>query len=1254
MPDVNGTVSNDTMTVFTGAAGGAEIEVHRDVLEYKTIWDTRWLAKREGNMLRHAHEGDWSNVRVSNAIDTTVLGNRAFRTINNQGQYVSDSGSTSDFLLYTNWNDQLQFVESQGNTFVQRTVISGDFSINGGEGNDNIRVYGGDQTILGGNGNDTLIDTGLDGMGSVDYITWDGGRWSVRREGNQFIHAPNGDWGRSQSSNFIDYKYGGNNWRARFDGSNFEHALNGDWNNSHFGPIMTITNWSNVHESVSLDGDTFIRPYTASVKANVLYGGEGNDTIHVLGTNSIAYGENGADLLYGGEGTQTLIGGAGDDTLVGGKGHDTLQGGDGIDTTEFSGNPLDYEFSSQNDLLTIQDKRGFDGIDTLSSIEKIHFKGNNTTYSLVSDPNRFLLSAGNGDPHIIVGSSRNNKLVGSKGNDTLKGGDGIDTAEFSGNPLDYEFSHQNGLLTIQDKRGFDGIDTLSSIEKIHFKGNNTTYSLVSDPNRLFFSASIGDPHIIVGSNSADWPNVLNGNDRIATIGNGNDFIYGGSGVDVISSRGGNDFISAGSGNDHIVGGGGNDTIYGGEGSDIVQFSGVLADYTLSFLSDKRLRVQDNRGIDGVDTLYDTEMLFFAENPSLYQVTTNFHRNENLKGATNRHNIIQGNDFVDEYIEGGFYNDIIDGKGGINDSVYFDNSVENYTFSFQEDGALIVNDESGKTGIDTLRGIEYLHFNNSLKYEVLVGDATDNFMESKSNGSNPYNRYAAPVGFSYLMHGGAGNDTLKAFQGFNSLILQRQANLRERGLRGPDWSNYIENSVLYGGTGNDKLIAGVGDDELYGETGDDILFAGRGNDHVFGGEGNDYLYATAAANGHAKRLYGGQGADTFFLELQGQSSINLNFDTQKLANFINDITIPPDEGFDWARFGTDMILAGVGAGLGAAGPAGSLLNSVISIGADLIFDEFFSKNEADAQIERAQAHIPEYDATPWGEVVIQNDHRDLVIIEDFQLGVDTIVLPNIIDPSLEDENNPQPQPFGYNVIAPTNGYEGGALIQVVSNKATESTQNVVFIKNTYREFGITDEDFASTLRDMIAGNVISTFKTTGIIGTSDDNVYNADNKMTFARDVIKAGNGNDTVTGLFGDDLILGQAGDDTLYGGTFNDEHRNKLLSTYQHDGNDILKGGSGNDILFGETGNDILVGGADADRFAFMGLNEGIDIIKDFSQAENDIIQIDRAGFGARSTSQFQFDAATGALSFNNQQFATLENAAASGFSIDKGITFV
>ena len=138
--------------------------------------------------------------------------------------------------------------------------------------------------------------------------------------------------------------------------------------------------------------------------------------------------------------------------------------------------------------------------------------------------------------------------------------------------------------------------------------------------------------------------------------------------------------------------------------------------------------------------------------------------------------------------------------------------------------------------------------------------------------------------------------------------------------------------------------------------------------------------------------------------------------------------------------------------------------------------------------------------------------------------------------------------------------------------------------------------------------------------------------TSGDDTLNGGSGNDFLSGSWGNDSLYGGDDKDLLYGG-FDDD------TLDGGDGRDYLWGGYGDDTLYGGDGNNTLYGGSGNDTFVFRSLTDGIDIIEDFNWRAGDIIQISRSGFGATSTTQFNFDIGTGALSFSGTQFAQLNN---------------
>jgi hypothetical protein len=85
---------------------------------------------------------------------------------------------------------------------------------------------------------------------------------------------------------------------------------------------------------VSIDGQVVREVPKSEVEKIEVFGGDGNDTIVVADSVSIAawlYGEGGNDTIVGGKKNNVILGGTGNDTLIGGKGLDVLIGGLGED-----------------------------------------------------------------------------------------------------------------------------------------------------------------------------------------------------------------------------------------------------------------------------------------------------------------------------------------------------------------------------------------------------------------------------------------------------------------------------------------------------------------------------------------------------------------------------------------------------------------------------------------------------------------------------------------------------------------------------------------------------------------------------------------------------------------------------------------------------------------------------------------------------------------------------------------------------------
>lgn len=198
-------------------------------------------------------------------------------------------------------------------------------------------------------------------------------------------------------------------------------------------------------------------------------------------------------------------------------------------------------------------------------------------------------------------------------------------------------------------------------------------------------------------------------------------------------------------------------------------------------------------------------------------------------------------------------------------------------------------------------------------------------------------------------------------------------------------------------------------------------------------------------------------------------------------------------------------------------------------------------QINAQLKAADDQVAEFGNDAWGKIVQSN--RDLVKIQDFTIGEDTIRLPGIADHSS----------YQYQAVIGS----GGTFIRV--KMGTNNPTDVLFIENTYRgiEDGLDDAQFTALIADLLnpKSGMIGVFKNTPLQN------FGSIVSGTFANDQIIGKNTAETAVGHYGDDVILGKGGNDTLYGGTKSTRGQSfnlVIAARYAHDGNDILSGGDG------------------------------------------------------------------------------------------------
>ncbi len=729
-----------------------------------------------------------------------------------------------------------------------------------------------------------------------------------------------------------------------------------------------------------------------------------------------------------------------------------------------------------------------------------------------------------------------------------------------------------------------------------------------------------------------------GGDRL--IGDdGNDSVRGGDGDDTLLGVRGNDFMNGDPGDDSVFGGDGNDTVLGGIGNDTV------------------------RGDDGND-LVSGDFLDGVGNGN--DLVVGGDGNDTVIGGTGN-DTVRGGD-GDDILDGGDGDDILDGGEGTDS---FDGGDGNDTVSYDlVSGGINANLATGEVtfvdspGIETITNVENII--GSQANDTLIGNDSDN-----------------------LFKGGEGDDTIFGGEGNDVVVYNGKFDGFDIVINDDGSITVVDNNIDDGDEGTDTL------------TNISQLFFDSTTRIGINNEDRNTVSSIARVNETGNidtniNISGGSAeATNFVIDVEGEEGLALDFDTTKLADFINDITLVEDE--DQGNLATNLLLDAAGGALGAIPRFGSAASTGLAMLETLgIFDSGTSQVEAQKEAAEAAINNPDYATDTW--ITVTETVRDLVVIEDFQIGVDNLFLPSV-------SNLPQDQGIpnvGYAMKSGTlNGSEG---VFIEAQIGTENS-NLVFIVDNYDDLNKTQfgEEISNLLQSSqgsnqdnegnvtanFGGAMIGTFNQTPISvgpaqnGTRFQEGTHAGDHI-FGRELARPPQDDDSGTfellGRFGDDLIQGSTEDDLLYGGFNSAPPTLKESITYSDDGFDILQGGKGDDLLVGGTGNDTLdgggfiynqqtievtgviaddgadtlVGGEGNDTFAFNTLSTGIDTIEDF-EVLIDKIQINKVEFGATDNNEFSLNQTNGALSFNDQQFATLENFdSLQGFDVNRDIVLV
>ena len=640
------------------------------------------------------------------------------------------------------------------------------------------------------------------------------------------------------------------------------------------------------------------------------------------------------DTIYGNGGNDTINAGNGNDLVYGGIGDDSVFGNAGTDTLYGdAGNDYIEDFEGASQIY------GGTGNDTILSgdLADTIFGGDGDD-RINSYAGNDTIDAGLGHD-VVYGGTGNDSILGGIGNDTLYGEDGDDSL-YGGDDADVFYGGAGD--GVDGGEGGNDNDTLylNNVTNLAYGGGNNEAGTVTFQGGGTMSfANI--EHLVLNGGNPDG--IIYGTAAAEVIGAGyvdangdvidnNDAIYGtpGSNDDEIHAGGGDDTVFGLLGNDTIYGGAGGDLVHGGAGNDYIQGD------------------EGNTGLDvGNDTLYGDEGNDFIRGDNGDDWVYGGVGDDTVYGGEGNDHVYggAGNDVVyggygDDTVYGGAGDDTVTGSGE-NDLVYGDEGNDLLQGSYGDDTFY------GGAGNDTMLGEE-----DSDTFYGGAGDYVDGY-ESVTTGVDNDTLYVTGVSsvvFDVLnpengVVNYVGGGTLQFYNIENLYVdgvLKLPPNYVVDGTAGDDLidgsyvdvqGDRIDASDNLVGNNDDVVQAGAGNDTVLSADGNDLVYGGDGDDVITAGAGNDTVHGDAGNDSIA----GGAGDDSLSGDA-GNDTLLGGSGNDQLYGGANDDVLEDGAGNDlvFGGAGTDIFNAGAGADTLYGGDdrdvfAGDLIGDVVDGG-----------------------------------------------------------------------------------------------------------------------------------------------------------------------------------------------------------------------------------------------------------------------------------------------------------------------------------
>lgn len=1139
--------------------------------------------------------------------------------------------------------------------------------LDGGDGNDTLVGGSGDDIFVASNGGD-IIDEANGGNDTIQFglgITTEDLTITRVYETSVFQHMLI-EWGDGNSI-FIDHFYSGlddyiieniafedNSVISLTDvapvtyGTSGNDTIYGEWDSNY-------TNDNNI--IYGLAGNDILN---GNEGEDQLFGGDGNDTLFSDEGNDILDGGAGDDLLQGAEGADTYIFTGGNDIIQEGFAN---TGDNEIDRIVMNvpvtaGDLTFSRLGSTTNMLigvsiygSIEIKSQFDGNQNFK-IEKIVFEDLSeltlTGIHVVTQGTSGIDNI-NGDAanahidDIMYGHDGNDSLDGKGGDNIIYGGDGNDTISVTSGGQNYlygeagndEITGSSGSDLLSGGDGDDELDGNSGIDTMLGGLGDDIYYVDNSSDIIVENASEGTDIVYNSASYTMSDNIENG-----TISSGSTVNLTGNGLaNVLTGGSGNNILTGGGGADTLIGGSGHDTYIidpldtitelSSQGTDTVQ-----ADFTYTLGSNlENLTLIGTAAVNGTGN-------------SVANVLTG-NSNDNVLSGDGGNDTLNGGDGNDT-LDGGSGNDAM--SGGVGDDIYIVDTTSDST-----------NENTGE-GTDTVQSSLTWTLASHVENLTLTGS-------SAINGTgNSLNNYLIGNSGNNILTGGLGIDTLAGAAGDDTYYVDNIADvIIENSAEGTDLvsssvhytlSANVENLTL---TGSSSDINGTGNslnNTITGSTGDNILDGGTGADTLIGGSGNDTYIVDDAGD----TLTEGSSAGTDTVQSSLTWTLATNFENLTLTGSANiNGTGTSGNNIITGNSGINTLTGGAGNDTYIIQNAAAVIVENSSEGTDVVQASvsYVLSSNIETLTLTGTANI---DATGNGSNNTLNGNAGNNILDGGAgndsmfggAGNDTYIVDSSSDNVTETANNGNDLvrsavtwTLGSNVeyliltgISAING-TGNTLDNVLSGNSGNNTLRGGSGNDTYvytAGLDIVDEQASGGTEKLIVSsgvtiNDISTSQSGNhakVIITASTNEITINNHHAVATtsqieriafddgfettftdhltwtwgssggDTITGTSGHNTIIGKAGNDTLSGAAGDDDIHGGSGNDN-----LSG--GDGADLLHGGVGDDTLSGGDGLDTLFGGTGEDVFIFESISSynNIDVIKDFSIAQDDVLDL-------------------------------------------------